>query len=175
MKTIPKPLPGEYDPYTIMYITLLPDDGMILRHLKENAESTMRLLLSLTDEQLRYRYAPDKWTIKDIILHIADDERIFCYRALRFARNDATALPGFDQDPYVVHSRANERSIQSLVEEFATVRTATVSLFSHLPDDAWMRRGTANNHTVSVRALAYHIAGHELHHVNIIKEKYLRQ
>lgn len=173
MKLIQKPLPGEYDPYTIQYIKLLPDDGLVLKHVKENGDAAVKFFLSLTDEQLRFRYAPGKWTIKDIVLHLSDDERIFAYRALRIARNDATALPGFDQDPYVATGKANERSIQSLAEEFMTVRLSTISLFSNLPDDVWMRMGTANNHVVSVRALLYHLAGHELHHLNIIREKYL--
>ena len=173
MKLIPKPLPGEYDPYTIQYIKLLPDDGLILKHINNNGDAAVKFFLSLSDEQLWFRYAPGKWTIKDIVLHLSDDERIFTYRALRIARHDATALPGFDQDSYVVAGKANERSIQSLAEEFMTVRLSTISLFSSLPDDVWMRMGTANNHVVSVRALLYHLAGHELHHLNIIREKYL--
>jgi len=173
MKTITKPHPGEYDPYAIKYIKLLPDDGFILQHLRTNAETVQRLLQSLTPEQWMHRYAEGKWTIKEILLHMIDDERIYSYRALRFARNDETALPGFDQDPYVVASKANERTAESLLDEYAAVRNATISLFDNLPDDAWMRSGTANNHSVTVRALIYHLAGHELHHLNIIKEKYL--
>ena len=173
MKIIPKPLPGEYDPYAIMYIKLLPDDGLILRHLRTNAETTIQLLRSLTAEQWMHRYAAGKWTVKEILLHIIDDERIYAYRALRFARNDATKLPGFDQDPYAAASKANERSPESLMDEYTAVRNSTLSLFENLPDDAWMRSGTANNHSVTVRALIYHLAGHELHHLNILKEKYL--
>ena len=105
-------------------------------------------------------------------MHIIDDERIFAYRALRFARNDKTPLPGFDQEPYALESKANERSVESLLEEYSAVRNATLALFENLPDEAWMRIGTANDHAVSVRALIYHIAGHELHHLNIIREKY---
>jgi uncharacterized damage-inducible protein DinB len=173
MKFIPKPEPGEYDPYTIMYIKLLPDDGMVLQHLYNNRQMIDKRLMSLTPEQWMYRYAEGKWTIKEILLHIIDDERIFAYRALRIARGDTTPLPGFDQDPYVVTSRANERSVESLLEEYASVRHATLTLFGNLPDDVWMRSGVANNHAVTVRALVYHLAGHELHHLNIINEKYL--
>ena len=174
MNLIQKPLPGEYDPYAIMYVKLLPDDGRILDHLRTNAEMSKQFFRSLTPQQWMHRYAEGKWTIKEILLHIIDDERIYAYRALRIARNDATPLPGFDQDPYVVESKANERSTESLLNEYTTVRNATLSLFENLPDDAWMRSGTANDHSVTVRALIYHLAGHELHHLNIIKEKYLR-
>lgn len=175
MKLIEKPEPGEYDPYAVMYIRLLPDDGLILQHLHNNGAATKEFFLSLPGEMLEFLYAPGKWTAKEILQHISDDERIYSYRALRFARNDATELMGFDQDPYAVHSKANERTMQSLVEEFMTVRNATLSLFSNLPDDAWRRGGKANNHFVTVRALLYHLAGHELHHVNIIKERYLKR
>lgn len=170
---ISKPLPGEYDPYTIMYIDNVPDDGLIVTHLAEQQTQLDALLRSLPVEKLHYRYAPGKWTIKEILLHIIDAERIFLYRALRFARKDATPLSGYDQDPYVEASRANERSIDDLLEEFTHVRRSAVSFFSSLDNDAWMRSGTANNTSVSVRALAYIIAGHELHHLKIIKEKYL--
>ncbi len=173
MIIIEKPKPGEYDPYTIMYIKLLPDDGRVLDYLRKNSERTVSLLKSLTPEQWMFRYAEGKWTIKEIILHIIDDERIFAYRALRFARNDSTELPGFDQDPYVAASNADDRTPESLIEEFLAVRASTIALFQHLPDDAWVRSGIANGHAVSVRALVYHIAGHELHHFNLIKERYL--
>jgi uncharacterized damage-inducible protein DinB len=170
---IPKPQPGEYDPYAIMYIQLLPDDGFILKHLLQNGEATTECVLSIPKERLEYRYAPGKWTIKEILLHVIDDERIYAYRALRFARGDTTPLPGFDQEPYAVASRANERTVDDLAEEFLAVRQSTLSLFNNFPEDAFMRGGSANNHYVSVRALLYHLAGHELHHVHIIKERYL--
>lgn len=173
MQVITKPEPGEYDPYAFMYVKLLPDDGFILKHLRSNAEMFVAFLKTLTPEQWMRRYAENKWTIKEIVLHIIDDERIFAYRALRFARNDATELPGFDQDLYVTASKANDRSSKSLIEEYQSVRNATLSLFENLPDDAWLQRGSANNHPVTVRALIYHLAGHELHHLNIIKERYL--
>lgn len=172
MKIIPKPEPGEYDPYAIMYVKLLPDDGDILRHLRENGEMVKRYFSALTPDQWLHRYAPEKWSVKEVLLHIIDDERIYAYRALRIARNDKTELPGFDQDPYVVASEANNRTPESLLNEYETVRRATLSLFDNLPDDAWLRSGTANNHSVTVRSLVYHLAGHELHHLNILKEKY---
>src|SRR6185436_7376661 len=100
-----------YAPYTITYIGLLPDDGLVLKHLQDNFETTRRLILSLPPEKLMFRYAEGKWTIKEILMHIVDDERIYAYRALRFARNDKTELPGFEQDDYARYSGANQRSI----------------------------------------------------------------
>jgi uncharacterized damage-inducible protein DinB len=156
-----------------MYIQLLPGDGQLLKHLKNNFIATKELILSLPEGKLNYRYAENKWTIKEIMVHIIDDERIYAYRALRFARNDETELPGFEQDDYVLYSRANERSIENIMEEYEAVRSSTIALFDGLPEDSFLRMGIANNNKVTVRALAYHIAGHELHHINIIKEKYL--
>lgn len=173
MTLIPKPLPGEYDPYTIAYIKHLPDDGNLLHHLRSNGEMMTVFFRSLPREKWEYRYAPGKWTIKDILLHIIDDERIFAYRALWIARGDTTPLAGFDQEPYAVAGKANDRSAESLLEEYTAVRKATLTLFENLPGDAWNRTGTANDHPVSVRALAYILAGHELHHLGVIKEKYL--
>jgi len=173
MKKIQKPNDGEYNPYVIKYIRLLPDDGLVLKHLKENLKRMMSFILSIPEERLMYRYAENKWTIKEILVYIMDDERIFMYRALRIARNDKTPLPGFEQDDYVPYSRANERSLTNIFKEYKTVRNATLSLFNSLSKEDLVRVGTANNHEVNVRALAYHIAGHELHHLNIIKERYL--
>ena len=173
MKRIQKPDEGEYSPYAIMYIKLLPEDGLVLKHLKENFKRLQFFILSLPEEKLTYRYAENKWTIKEMLVHIMDDERIYAYRALRIARNDKTPLPGFEQDDYVPYSRANERSLADIFKEFKTIRNATLSLFNSLKKEDFLRTGIANDHPVSVRALAYHIAGHELHHVNVIKERYL--
>jgi uncharacterized damage-inducible protein DinB len=173
MKKIEKPKEGEYAPYAIRYIGLLPDDGLVLNHLQDNVKATTDFILSLPEEKLTYRYAEDKWTIKDILVHVIDDERIYAYRALRFARNDKTELSGFEQDDYALHSGANERAIEDILEELAAVRNSTISLFNNLDDQALMRTGVADGNRVSVRALAYHIAGHELRHLNIIKERYL--
>jgi uncharacterized damage-inducible protein DinB len=173
MKKIAKPLEGEYAPYAIMYIGLLPDDELVLKHLAENLKATEDFILSLPEEKLAHRYAEGKWTIKEILVHIIDDERIYSYRALRFARNDKTELPGFEQDDYAAHSGANERDITDILKEFATVRHATISLFEGLEEKALTRAGIANGNVMSVRAAVYHLAGHEMHHVNIIRERYL--
>jgi uncharacterized damage-inducible protein DinB len=173
LRVIEKPGAVEYPPYAHIYIDLLPDDGLILTHLEENLKSTRKFIASIPEARLLHRYAQGKWTIKEILAHIVDDERIYAYRALRFARNDATELPGFDQDHYALHSEANPRAISDLLDEFTSVRRSTITLFNSLNDAALMRTGVADGNRASVRALAYHIAGHELRHLNIIAERYL--
>ena len=133
------------------------------------------MVYGLPSDKLIYRYAPGKWSIKEILVHLIDDERIYAYRALRFARNEQQGLIGFDQDEYVIYSHADKRELDNIFQEYEAVRKSTVALFNGLPDEALTRMGhgvgTAND--ASVRALAYHIAGHELRHINIIKERYL--
>jgi uncharacterized damage-inducible protein DinB len=158
---------------------LLPDNGMVLKHLHDNFFKIKDLTCALPEEMLYYRYAENKWTIKEILAHLIDDERIFSYRALRYARNDDTPLHGFEENNYAKYSQANERSLDSIFEEYWAVRQATILLFENLPEDSLMRSGEAididgvikNRRTV--RALAWHIAGHELRHIRIIKERYL--
>jgi uncharacterized damage-inducible protein DinB len=158
-----------------MYMKLIPDDGMVLQHLWDNFLAAKALIYSLPEKMLYHRYAAGKWSIKETLVHIIDDERIFAYRALRFARNEQMNLIGFDQDAYAQYSKANERGLDNIFDEYEAVRRSTIALFNGLPEDSFMRigkcTGTANN--ASVRALAYHIAGHEQHHINLIKEKYI--
>jgi hypothetical protein len=130
-------------------------------------------LRGLTETQAATRYAPDKWSIKELIGHIIDGERVFAYRLLCFARQDQTPLPGFEQDDYVRAGNFDNRQWSDLVEEFELVRRANLSLLRSLDEEAWMRRGTANDDEVSVRALAYIIAGHETHHMQILRTRYL--
>lgn len=172
MKRISKPKAGEDAPYASMYIDLLPDDGLVLQHLLDNMKRTKDLALSQTEDILSQRYAPGEWTIKEILAHIIDDERIYTYRALRFARGDTTELPGFDQDAYAAASDANARSIEDILEELTAVRMATVAFFQSLAEEVFSRSGVSNGHCMSVRAAAYHIAGHELHHSNDIQKNY---
>jgi len=134
---------------------------------------TRELVGGLTDDRLTFRYAPEKWTIKEIVAHLADDERIYAYRALRFARHDPAELPGFDQEAFARHSGANARSIDDLLAELEAVRRSTILLFAALDDEALDRSGIADGNRSTVRALAYHIAGHELRHRNVIRERYL--
>ncbi|MEW2920329.1 DinB family protein [Muricauda sp. ANG21] len=179
MRYIKKPVKGEYPEYSHIYMDLLEDDGMVLKHLWENFVKIKEFVYALPKEKLEYRYANDKWTIKEILVHLIDDERIFAYRALRYARNDDTPLHGFDQDAYATYSKANERSLESIFDEYESVRRSTLTLFKYLPEESFMRGGKGvdidgsiiNQRTV--RGLAYHIAGHELRHFNIIKERYV--
>jgi hypothetical protein len=173
MNLISKPAEGEYIPYAINYIKLLPDDGTVLTRLANNLSEINSQMLSLSEEELMYAYAPGKWNIKEILVHIIDSERIFAYRALRIARNDKTPLPGYEQDDYVPASQASGRDVNDIMEEYAAVRKATLTLFHSFKEQDYLKTGVANNHSVSVRALAYQVAGHELHHLNIIKERYL--
>ena len=173
MRKIEKPTEGEYPAYAIMYMKLIPDDGLLLKHLGDGFASVKKLILSLPREKLLYRYAENKWTIKEVLVHLVDDERIYAYRALCFARNEKTPLPGFEQDDYIASSNANDRSVGNILREYEAVRKATIALYQGLDDVALLRSGIANNNKVTVRALGYHIAGHELHHLNIMKEKYL--
>jgi uncharacterized damage-inducible protein DinB len=173
-RVIEKPPQEEYPAYAHIYIDLLPDDGQVLKHLEDDLKSTAEFVASIPKARLLHRYAEGKWTIKEILGHIVDDERIYVYRALRFARNDPTELPGFEQDHYARYSQANTRDTADLLDEFTLVRQSTIAFFKSLDDTALMRTGVADGQRVSVRALAYHIAGHELRHVRIIKERYLK-
>lgn len=173
MRIIEKPGEEEFPGYAIMYIKLLPDDGLLLKHLAENFTKVKEFILSIPEEKLTYKYAKNKWTIKEILVHIIDDERIYAYRALCFARNEKAELPGFEQDDYVLFSNANDRTIENILQEYEAVRNATIALYEGFDEIALLREGIANNNKATVRALGYHIAGHELHHINIIKEKYL--
>jgi len=175
MRVITKAPKTDYPAYAEMYMKLTPDDGNILSYLEENLHKTKLFIASISPEKLLFRYAPGKWTIKEILVHIIDDERIFAYRALRFARGEQLNLPGFDQDQYAVQSKANERDLASIFEEYESVRRATITLFKYLPDDSLDRlgHGTGTFNDATPRALVYHIAGHEQRHLNIIRERYL--
>ncbi|AEM70051.1 hypothetical protein Murru_1004 [Allomuricauda ruestringensis DSM 13258] len=180
MRHIQKPIVGEYPAYSHIYMDLMGDDGKVLEHLWSNFLKIREFVYSLPEEKLKYRYAKDKWTIKEILVHLIDDERIFAYRALRYARKDNTPLHGFDQDKYAKFSGANERSLESIFEEYEFVRKSTIALFKYLPEESFERSGKGIDYDGSiinkrtVRGLAYHIAGHELRHFNIIKERYVK-
>lgn len=173
MLLIDKPQEGEYAPYAIVYINLVPDDQRVLQHLQDNFSVVQALVSYLSDEQLHYSYAPGKWTIKEVLVHMIDTERIFAYRALRIARNDKTPLPGFEENDYAPESKANNRDIVSIMEEYEAVRKATIALFNSFEVDMLTRTASVNGNAVSVRALANMIVGHELHHINVMKERYL--
>ncbi len=169
---IARPGTDEYSPYYGTYIGKVPD-GDLRSMLSSQLAETLALIRSIPESRGGHRYAPDKWSIREVLGHLADSERIFSYRALRIARGDATPLPGFEQNDYVPVGRFDARSLRDLADELAAIRQATIHLFAHLDQAALERRGTASGKSVSVRALAYIIAGHELHHVGILKTRYL--
>ena len=169
---IPRPLAGEYAPFYAGYVAEVPD-GDVLAMLERQGEETFDLFSALPEDRGGYRYAPEKWSIKDIAGHLADSERIFAYRALRFARGDERPLTGFDENDYARAAGATRRPLVEVAAELHAVRRATVALFSGLAHEAFARTGTANNSRVTVRALAWIIAGHERHHVRILHERYL--
>jgi hypothetical protein len=167
-----RPLAGEYNPYYNTYISKVPD-GDVLQVLAKQLDETQALLKSIPEDRAGHRYAPDKWSIREVVGHLIDSERIFAYRALRFARGDSNPLPGFDQDEYVRASGSDRRRLSDLASEFAHLRRATIAMLSSLDEGTPERRGKANNDEISVRALAYVMAGHERHHIDILKERYL--
>ncbi|MGI8400385.1 MAG: DinB family protein [Gemmatimonadaceae bacterium] len=167
-----KPEAGEFLPYYGRYIDLVAP-GDILTTLAQQMSDTQALINSLPSSVGTYRYAPDKWSVNEMIGHLMDSERIFVARALRFARNDLTALPGFEQDDYVRNATFDDYVLAELASELESLRRSTVLFFTHLSEDAWMRRGTANGAEVTVRALAYIVAGHELHHREMLQTRYL--
>ena len=167
-----RPQPTDYAAYYEKYVSLAPGTD-ILGVLEAQRMLTVQLLAARSEREGNFRYAPEKWTVKELVGHIADSERIFAYRALRISRADKTPIEGFEQDEYVKNGGFNDRTLADLAEEFAQVRGATLALFLGLSGDAWQRRGIANKNEVTVRALAYIIAGHELHHRRILEEKYL--
>lgn len=162
----------EYAPYYGRYVSLVPE-GDILATLAEQLDSAQRILRGIDEERAAHRYAPDKWSIKELLGHIIDTERIFAYRALRFARNDQTELPGFEQDDYIRHAGFADCPFDELVREFELVRGSNLLMLKHLDGEAWHRRGVASNAEVSVRAIAFIMAGHERHHMEILKTRYL--
>lgn len=163
---------GEYNPYYQTYVS--KTKGITLKDgLHSNLATVVLFLNSIPKEKHEYCYAEGKWTIKELVQHIIDTERIFAYRALRIARQDKTPLPGFEQDDYVAHSKANIRSFESLLNEYKVVRQATIALFNNFDNEALLNIGTASNSPISVRALGFIIIGHENHHCQVIKERYL--
>ena len=167
-----RPEPSEYLSYYGKYISLVQGHEVI-EILDQQLTESLAMLCRISEAKSLHRYEPGKWSIKEVLGHLIDSERIFTYRAMRFARNDHTPLPGFDQDPYVSAGAFDQRPWSELVAEFEHVRRSTILFFRGLPPEAARRAGVANNAPITVRALAYVIAGHELHHTAILREKYL--
>jgi len=168
---IARPEPGEYAPYYDRYIALVTSSD-ILAALDAQRRQMMLLLSGRDESDGDIRYASDKWTAKEVLGHVCDTERIFAYRALRIARADQTPIEGFEQDDYVRNGPFARAPLAEIIEDYIAVRRATLTLFRNLDETAWSRRGVANKNEITVRALAYVIAGHELHHRRILEEKY---
>jgi uncharacterized damage-inducible protein DinB len=166
-----RPQPDEYGEFYEGYINLVEEPNVI-EVLIRQGQQMYTLIRQLTDEEATYRYADDKWSVREIIGHLIDTERIMAYRALCISRGDQTALPGYDHEAYVEQGNFDRRSLQSLSTEYDALRNANISMFSSFSEEQVLRKGTANEVSVSVRALAFIIAGHEKHHLNILEEKY---
>lgn len=167
-----RPEPAEYAAFYAGYIAKVPD-GDLLRTLEQQDEEAMALLSGVPESRGDFAYAPEKWTLKEVIGHLADAERVFSYRVLRVARGDQIPLAGFDEKTWVPNAGCAARTLADLLGELRAVRAATLALLRHLPPEAPTRRGNANGNPISVRALAWIIAGHERHHLGIIRERYL--
>lgn len=170
---IARPAADEYSPYYDMYISKVPALDLF-DVLRTQLHQSARLLETLTEHQADHRYAPGKWTLREVVGHLIDSERIFSYRMLAIARGETASLPGFDENKYAQVSNVNTRPMHAVTVEFAHVRSATISLVESLDDESIVRRGNANGNTITPRALAFIIAGHEAHHIGVIKEKYLK-
>ncbi len=168
---VARPEPGEYAPYYDRYISLVAGSD-ILKTLDAQRRQTMVLLCGRDESDGDIRYAPEKWNAKEVLGHVCDTERVFAYRALRIARGDQAPMEGFEQDDYVRNGPFARAGLAEVIEDYIAVRRATLTLFRYLDETAWMRRGVANKNEVTVRAIAYTIAGHEVHHRRILEEKY---
>jgi hypothetical protein len=165
-----RPEPAEYAPFYEKYIALVPEND-ILRVMQSAPETELSFLSGVAENQASVCHPPYTWTIKQVVGHLSDSERVFGYRALRFARGDSTALPGFDENAYAQAIRLEDIPLADLMGEFANLRRSHLAFFKHLSEEAWHRRGIANNAEISVRALAYVLVGHERHHASILRRR----
>jgi hypothetical protein len=171
--SVRRPGTGEYDPHYETYIKLLPEPELDLNLvLKEQMKETHALLKGVKDDKANFAYAPGKWTVKEVVGHMSDVERVMSYRALCIARSDHTPLPSFDENAWVPAAKFGRLELHQLLDEFMAVRQATIHLLNELEPEAFQRKGTASNKSISVRALFYIIAGHERHHVKLFHERY---
>jgi hypothetical protein len=169
-----RPGPDEYAPFYAGYVAAVPE-GDVLALLERQTDDVLALLQSLEPRRWRHRYAAGKWSVAEVLGHLCDAERVLGYRALRFARDDHTELPGFDENAWVPTAEFDARTPASLLAEYVAVRRATVALFRGLPPSAGARRGVANGSPVTVRALLYIVTGHERHHLRVLRERYLEE
>jgi uncharacterized damage-inducible protein DinB len=170
---ISKPQPDEYAPYAAAYIAKVPE-GDIIEILEKLKDSSYKLFSGISEEQAAYAYAEGKWTLKEVLGHIIDTERFFSFRAFCFSRGEQSPLPGFEQTDYVENATFNTRTIQDLANEYKTVRESSLYVYRSLSDEQALRKGVASNYVFSVRGLVYLTAGHELYHLDLIKQLYLK-
>ena len=167
-----RPSNNDFNKYYKKFIDLIEEDD-IIGQLKYALSRNIQFFGEIDADKWNYRYAENKWSVKEVLQHLIDTERIMSYRALRVARNDQTEMPGFEQDDYVKNVNVDNRSEKDIIDEYFAVRKATIALFNGLEENAWERRGIASSSPVTPRALAFIIAGHELHHIDVIRKKYL--
>ena len=170
---IQRPDASEYAPFYAGYVSQVPE-GDVLDLLARQIDDTTALIGGLSEAQASYRYAPGKWSIRQIVGHVADAERVFSYRALRIGRNDQTPLPSFDENAWMPYGNFDARPLADLLSELRAVRQSTLALYRSLTPEAIARRGVASQKEISVRAIIYITAGHERHHVKILKDRYLK-
>lgn len=173
MSSIQRPGADEYAPFYANYVAGVPD-GDVVDTLQGQGRDLAALLSGIAEDRAEHRYAPGKWSIKEVVGHVIDAERIFAYRALRIARNDQTPLAGFEQNDYVMNANFGAAVLADLAGELELVRRSNLAMFRQFGPEAWQRRGTASENPVTVRALAFIIAGHELHHVGLLRKRYLQ-
>lgn len=169
-----RPDKSEYDPYYERYVSLV-EDRDILDALASQPTVLQDLFTAVPEAKGSFAYADGKWSIKEVLGHLIDGERMFAYRLFRISRGDRTPIEGFEQDGYIENAHSNDRSFADLLEEFSLLRRANMIFLNNMADDAWSRVGTANNVNISVRALVYIMAGHIEHHLDILRERYLSQ
>jgi uncharacterized damage-inducible protein DinB len=166
------PNPDEHNPYYGKYLSLVPEPDFPTA-MEVQTSAGLRFLRSIPPEKAGYRYAPDKWSVREVVGHVVDTERIFGFRALAFARGERAEIPGMDQDEYVRQANFDELTLPDLIAQFEAVRRASATFYGSLSAEAWLRRGTANGNMISVRALAYIVIGHERHHWGVLRASYL--
>lgn len=173
MKIITKPKPEIIPSFYQSYLAKVPDDGALLIHLQEILDETVQLVSGLPEEKVLFRYADGKWTIKDILVHLSDCERVIIYRAMRICRSDKTNLPGFDENAFVINAEANDRSVDFIIAELKAARNASIAFIATLNDESLDQIGMANGYPISGRLLVNHLYGHHRHHLLMIQKYYL--
>jgi len=166
-----RPTADDYPASFQSYVARVPD-GDVLQHLRTQGERTRAMFARLDEAKGAYQYAPGKWTVKRLLLHVTDGERLFCYRAMCIARGEQNPLPGFDENLYAGNDGSDARTLHAIVAEYASVRAATLTLFAGIDASSWARRGIANGKPVTAGALPWVVAGHELHHLTVLRERY---